>query len=311
VRVSFLIPLFNNLALTQAMLASLQAHLPAGLDHEIVFIDDGSTDGTREWLRTITDRSGFRVLLNEKNLGYAATNNRAAATATGDVLVLLNNDLILTPRWLEPLLAQHALLGERAGVIGNVQRAVADGRIDHAGCVINAKAKPEHARALPAFAPPFLRCPAVTGACFLVPAKYWREAGGFDEAFINGGEDVDLCFRLRRAGREVGVATRSMIFHHVSASVGRKRRDEHNSRLLARRWRRELQEAALPGWTRAFAERLDAATAFSDPLGAIAAGLYAAGWLQRAPLMVRRSVATAMDAEWARWRELLGSDLSG
>ena len=47
--VSFVIPLYNCLPLTQAMLASLRTSLPAGLEHEIIFVDDGSTDGTRDW----------------------------------------------------------------------------------------------------------------------------------------------------------------------------------------------------------------------------------------------------------------------
>ncbi|MES1194676.1 MAG: glycosyltransferase [Opitutus sp.] len=94
-RVSFVVPLYNCLGLTQAMLASLQASLPADLALEIIFVDDGSTDGTREWLATLPP--DIRVVLNEKNLGYAAANNRGAALARGEFLALLNNDLILAP----------------------------------------------------------------------------------------------------------------------------------------------------------------------------------------------------------------------
>ena len=76
--VSFLIPLYNCLALTQAMLASLRATLPAGLAHEIIFIDDGSTDGTRPWLASLTTDPAIRVVLQRENLGYAAANNPRA-----------------------------------------------------------------------------------------------------------------------------------------------------------------------------------------------------------------------------------------
>src|SRR5690606_25623817 len=131
------------------------------------------------------------------NLGYAVTNNRASAAARGEWLVLLNNDLILQPRWLEPMLRLHRRLGPRAGLIGNVQRTVDSGVVDHAGIVINRCGKPEHARSLPAWwVRPFLpwrSVPAVTGACLLVRRSLWLELGGFDEGFVNGGEDIDLC----------------------------------------------------------------------------------------------------------------------
>jgi len=85
VTVSFIIPLYNCLPLTQAMLTSLQATRPSGLAHEIIFVDDGSTDGTRAWLETLEGREPFRVLLNERNLGYAAANNRAFSMLQRDV----------------------------------------------------------------------------------------------------------------------------------------------------------------------------------------------------------------------------------
>lgn len=245
-QVSFIIPLFNNLALTRACVESLQATLPPGLTHEIILVDDGSTDGTRAWLATLG--GPFRVVLNERNLGYAGANNRGIQTARGDFLALLNNDLVLLPRWLEPMFHAHRTLRGRAGLIGNVQIEARTGVVDHTGIVVNAQGKPVHDRTPPSplarvFSPVRL-VPAVTGACVLVERALWQQLGGFDEGYLNGGEDVDLCFRAQAVGRANAVALRSVVRHHVSASVGRKARDEENSYRLARRWRREFVLAA-------------------------------------------------------------------
>ncbi len=304
-RVSFIIPLYNCLPLTQAMLASLQTTLPAGLDHEIIFVDDGSTDGTREWLKTL-DARRTRVFLNERNLGYAGANNRAASAATGDFLVLLNNDLVLTPHWLEPMIRAHASLGARAGIVGNIQRSVRTGEIDHAGIIIDARGKPVHDRELPPFAPAIASVPAVTGACLLIARALWSDLGGFDTAYVNGGEDIDLCFRAARQGRSIAVARRSVIYHHVSSSPGRKSRDEENSRLLASRWRCELgrlglRAACLDYLTRDFT----AATAYSAPLDALRAALHAAGVTSQPPVIAWRLMADAFDNEFERWSRIL------
>jgi GT2 family glycosyltransferase len=239
VKVSFIIPLYNRLDLTRPCLESLRTTLPAGLDHEILLVDDGSTDGTREWIQTLG--SPYRVLLNARNLGYAATNNRGAAAATGDILALLNSDLLLTRRWLEPML--HVLRRvRRAGIVGNVQFRAATGELDHIGFCVGLTGKPCHDQSLPWLWAPWRnrKTAAVTAACLLVPRSLFLRLRGFDEGFRNGGEDVDLCFRARALGYSCHIALHSRILHHVSASPGRKRHDEQNSRRLALRWREEF-----------------------------------------------------------------------
>jgi len=256
VQVSFIIPLYNCLELTRTCVESLQRSIPAGLVHEIILVDDGSTDGTRAWLAGLG--APFRVLLNERNLGYAGANNRGVAQATGSHLMLLNNDLEFHRGWLEPMFAVAKRLGPQAGLIGNVQRNARTGQIDHAGMRINAKGKPEHrsdAGAREAFWPGYRPVPAVTAACVLVARETWNTLGGFDEGFRNGGEDVDLCFKAASRGLINAVALRSVVLHHVSASPGRKLRDEQNSYRLARRWRSVLCGHAARAWCHDYLER--------------------------------------------------------
>lgn len=309
-QVSFIIPLFNCLPLTQAMLASLGATLPAGLSHEIIFVDDGSTDGTRDWLATLRDPR-IRVLLNERNLGYAAANNRAAAVAAGGFLVLLNNDLVLLPRWLEPMLDAHAALRDRAGMIGNVQRDARTGEIDHAGLVVNLTGKPVHARTLPSrllrLVQPVRRVPAVTGACLLVARSLWEQLGGFDEGFMNGGEDIDLCFRARAAGLINAVALRSVVRHHVSASPGRKARDEQNSYRLALRWGAALIAAADDGtrtWCRHYLSQALIVPESRDFRLALAACAFLAHVRRTPPREAVAGVTDGLRGEYTRWETM-------
>ncbi len=291
------------------MLSSLRATIPAGLSHEILLIDDGSTDGTREWLATLRDE-GIRVLLNDSNRGFARTNNRAVAAARGELLLLLNNDLVLLPGWLEPMLDAHRSLGERAGVIGNVQLNARTGVVDHAGIVFDPKAKPEHdripPRGLERWFRPVRSVPAVTAACILVSRALWNELGGFDEGYLNGGEDVDLCLRARASGRVNAVALRSVVRHHVSASLGRKLHDERNSERLARRWRNDFVSCATRNWCRHQFEII-----LRDPRGCDAAQAWrlwshAVGLRRHAPVEAIEALHASLDVEFDRWREILG-----
>jgi O-antigen biosynthesis protein len=306
-RVSFIIPLFNCLTLTQAMLASLRPTVPRGLNYEIILVDDGSTDGTRAWLATLDD-PWVRVLMNDRNLGFAAANNRATAIAQGELFVLLNNDLVLLPGWLEPLLAAHRHLGARAGLVGNIQLDAGTGVVDHVGIVFDVKAKPEHDRQAPSRLAsllfPVRKVPAVTAACVLIASSLWRDLGGFDEGYHNGGEDVDLCFRARATGRVNAVALRSVIKHHISASAGRKLRDESNSERLARRWRTEFVTCAARHWCCDYVDAILADPRQFPPSLALRLWLYTHRLRSTAPQEAIDALNRAIDLEFVRWAKL-------
>ncbi len=303
-RVSFVVPLFQCLPLTQAMLASLRATLPPALPHEIILVDDGSTDGTREWLSTLADPA-IRVVLNERNLGYAGANNRGAALARGEFLALLNNDLVLAPGWLEPMLALFAHSGLNAGLVGNVQYAVATGALDHAGIFFDEHAKPAHLRTLPATTSPYHEVPAVTGACTVIRRAVFQQLGGFDEAYHNSGEDVDLCLRLRRHGLRQYVALTSTVRHHISPSPGRKTRDEANTRRLTLAWRDDIAVLAAPAWCRAYLHACWETRTKAQPALALAAARCLHHPRETPPALVLEAVQDVIAHELAHWDLLL------
>ena len=289
------------------MLRSLRATLPPGLSHEIILVDDGSTDGTRKWLKSLRGQP-FSIQLNESNLGYAAANNRGVARAQGNLIVLLNNDLVLTRGWLEPMLQLHRLKLS-VGVVGNVQLNFHTGVIDHTGIFINAKGKPEHDRNKPDFWSSRRQVIAATGACLLLDRVLWNDVGGFDERFLNGGEDIDLCLKIAARGRRNFVALDSTILHHISASPGRKRRDEANTRRLTLRWRDELIYHGARAWCQEYVARnLTAATAFAAPQSALRIWAHAVGFTEKPPAIAYDSLQHAIAHELTRWRELLGDE---
>ncbi len=312
--VSFIVPLYNCLELTRAMVGSLQASLPKGLDHEIILVDDGSTDGTRAWLAGL--KNPFRVILNERNLGFAAANNRGSSAARGELLVLLNNDLVLGPGWLEPMLEGHRQLGPRAGLVGNIQLDARTGKVDHAGIFINHKGKPEHIRVLPRSsvrrACPVREVSLLTGACVLISRRLWIELRGFDEGYRNGCEDVDLCLRAIAAGKLNAVALQSRVRHHISTTPGRKTHDEANTYRFTLRWRDTLAVLGLRGWCRHHVEEfMRDPRDFSETRLALGLAAYLSGLRREPPAEAREGIRQALDLELARWRALFGDGAPG
>jgi GT2 family glycosyltransferase len=230
------------------MLASLKASLPQDLSYEVIFADDSSTDETRTWLASLDDER-VQFILNERNYGYAKTNNLALQCAKGHYLGMLNNDLLFEPGWFEPMLAALEAPSLSAGIVGNVQFRVADKALDHAGVALMPSGKFEHLQGpldVNASATPVY---AVTGACMLVRRADFEAAGGFDETFVNGCEDIDLCIKVRQAGKQIYVTHSSQILHHVSLSRSRvSLQNEKNSKYLYSKWRKEIKLQLTKCW---------------------------------------------------------------
>lgn len=267
--VSVVTAVYNCRELTRRYLETLEATLAESrVTWEAVLVDDGSTDGARElvteWAGRPAATSGggrrrVTVLWNEQNRGFAASNNRGAEAARGRVLVFCNNDLELTPGWLEPML-EGLERCPSAGLVGNVQVYPGTGTIDHAGVFFDLEGRPGHARKLRRVETldreaPFLEWNAVTAACVAVRREVFLGAGGFDPAYRNGFEDIDLAVRLRVEGWRHYVATRSRVGHHVSQSPGRKEANRENSALFQQRWAAVTREWGRREWPEEYLRR--------------------------------------------------------
>jgi GT2 family glycosyltransferase len=100
--VSIIMATYNRLDLTQRCLSTLERSL-VGVDYEVLIIDDVSTDGTQDFLKTLG--APYRIFLNERKGNFAINNNLGAREARADRLLFLNNDTELAPGWYEPLRA--------------------------------------------------------------------------------------------------------------------------------------------------------------------------------------------------------------
>ena len=121
-RLSVIVPAYNERATVEQLLRRVaEAPLPAGVEREIVVVDDGSTDGTRELLGELAERAEpapFRLVLHERNRGKGAAVRTGLAAGAGDVLLIQDADLEYDPREY-PRLLQPILDGEADVVFGS------------------------------------------------------------------------------------------------------------------------------------------------------------------------------------------------
>lgn len=234
---SIVMPVWNRVELTKDCLTAL-AGLKDQPEYELIVVDNGSTDGTTDFLRQLS--GDVRVILNEENLGFAKACNQGAAAARGKYLVFLNNDTIPQPGWLTALVAEvdnHA----EVGVVGS-KLLYPDGTVQHAGVVRDCSRRlPYHIYKSFAASHPAVNqrreFQIVTAACLLIRRALFDEVGGFDEGYMNGFEDADLCLKVRERGYVIVYQPRSVVVHLESQTPGRKLHDDVNATRFLDRWR--------------------------------------------------------------------------
>ena len=214
-----IIPTYNGGSLTAACLDALLKTPPTECRQTIVVVDDGSTDDTPRALAPFGSQIQF--VAHEVNQGFARTcNTGARAAGDCDYLVFLNNDTLPTAGWLDALVGE-AQSDARIAVVG-AKLLFPNGQVQHAGVVIGQDRWPHNLyTGFPESHPAVERSgdiAAVTGACMLIRKDDFDAAEGFDPAFHNGYEDVDLCLRLGEQGRITRYCHRSIVYHLESVT---------------------------------------------------------------------------------------------
>lgn len=221
---------------------------------EIVIMDNNSRDSAAlKYLEDLQRLSNVRVIRDTGEFNYSALNNQGVRAAAGEIVCLLNNDIeVIHADWLREMVSQAVQPG--VGAVG-ARLLFPDDSVQHAGVMIGYGGGAGHIfSGLPRSTPvPLGRLEVtqtmscVTAACMVLRKSVYEEFRGLDEdLFAVAYNDVDFCLRLSEAGRRIVWTPYATLYHHESASRGRRRntsdqmRDQREGRALRQRWQERI-----------------------------------------------------------------------
>ena len=219
---------------------------------EIVIVENNSVEtDTFAYYRELETRfpDVVRIVTWHEEFNFSKIVNFGVSKASGDYLLLLNNDTeVITPDWLEELLGICSR--DDVGAVG-VRLLYADDTVQHAGVVVNGKGAGHLFKDFPDSDPGYfglsLRVQdlsAVTAACLMTKRSAFELVNGFSEEFAVAFNDVDFCLKLREAGRLVVYTPYAKLYHYESLSRGyedgieKQLRFHREASLLGLRWPR-------------------------------------------------------------------------
>ena len=244
VLVTIIVPVKDRVELTRQCFRGIRETV-TGISYELIMVDNGSTDGTAEFARELGN--DIRYIYNEHGVNFSASNNQAAAVARGEYLVFLNNDTLPQPGWLSAMLETHQRHPDVGSVGAKLLYPETD-TIQHAGVLIRNYPNPvspyhvyhHFAQDAPAVNTE-REYPCVTAACMLIRKELFDQLEGFDEGFIFGYEDVDLCLRILERRLKNIYTPRAVVYHYESQSPGRHRYGAANIERLQKKWEGKLE----------------------------------------------------------------------
>ncbi|MDN5316594.1 MAG: hypothetical protein PWR08_718 [Thermoanaerobacterium sp.] len=209
---SIIILTYNQIDYTKMCIESIRKYTKT--PYEIIVVDNGSTDGTIEYLELQND---IKLIKNKENRGFAAGCNQGISIAEGEYIVLLNNDTIVTENWLSNLL--YCLNNaENAGIVGPVTNNISgDQKI--ITYYKNINDMHEFAGKFNVQNQKWRKSLRLVGYCMVMRKELFREIGLLDENYgIGNFEDDDLCLRALLKGYNLYINDTTFIHHFGSVT---------------------------------------------------------------------------------------------
>ena len=215
--ISIIIVAYNNSDLTRACLDSIITNT-AHPRYEIIVVDNNSSDRTQEMLQKFAKgHASIKLILNSENRGFAAANNQGLREANGDIIILLNNDVIVPRNWLRGML--RCLADPDVGLAGPVTNSIGnEARIEVGYAELSG---------MDAFAQSHMRdhvgarfeIAKLAMYCVAMRRELFERIGFLDEAYgIGLFEDDDYSNRVREAGYQI-VCTEESFVHHFGQAA--------------------------------------------------------------------------------------------
>lgn len=225
-KVAVVILNWNGVEMLQRFLPEVVAY-SQGEGVEVCVADNGSTDDSVAWVKQACP--DVRLVVLDRNYGFADGYNRALRQVEAEYVVLLNSDVEVTPGWLEPLTAYMDAHPEVAACQPKIRSerhkeyfeyaGAAGGYLDKYGYPfcrgrifeVVEKDEGQYDTVRPVF--------WATGAALFIRLKDYQEAGGLDGRFFAHMEEIDLCWRLRSRGRGLVCIPQSVVYHVGAATL--------------------------------------------------------------------------------------------
>lgn len=250
--VSILIPSCDHSQTLKKCVDSIEK-LSTYKKYEIIIIENNSKESeTFSYYNSLKADRKIKIVKWPGKFNYSAINNFGAKYAKGEYILLLNNDIeVITPSWLEEML----MFAQRkdVGGVGAMLYYPSD-KIQHSGVILGVRGLADHShkffpRGSLGYANRLsvaqdLTC--VTAACLMIPTKVFKQVEGLDESFEVAFNDIDLCMRIRKAGRLIVWTPFAELYHYESESRGKEDTPQKEARFnceikrFQERWKSEL-----------------------------------------------------------------------